>query len=114
MDTSFSFDICIIGCGLSGLTSLHYLLEHSISKEYKICLIEGRERVGGRTNTIVLEHLKNSLKECYVDIGGQWIGNDHFKALSIISKYNLQLEEQIYPSFHSTHQNSEEVTQQDS
>lgn len=103
-------DVCIVGCGLAGLSAANYLLENS--DHHKICLIEARDRAGGRTNTITLSDLqqqysnpldeKNQSKKAApftVDIGGQWIGTDHQYALSLIYQFGLELEEQIYPHF---------------
>jgi monoamine oxidase len=116
-------DVCVVGAGLAGLSAIDFLLHSSekMSGSPSIALLEARDRPGGRTQTIHLSDLQEQshgpssqpspLSQSFesqeerssvpftVDVGGQWIGNDHFKALSLISKYGLKLEEQIYPHF---------------
>ena len=64
------FDVIIIGAGLSGLSAGYYLKK--ADKNIRILIIEAKNRVGGRTQTIKLKSSKEGeLKEW--DVGGQWV-----------------------------------------
>ena len=61
------FHVVVIGAGMSGL---HAALELK-KKGKNVCLLEARDRVGGRS----LNHtFKNG---DLVDVGGQWVGPGH-------------------------------------
>ena len=60
-----TYDVCIVGAGASGLQALKQL--HEYNNDYRVCIIEGRDRIGGR---------------CYTDpvcgdIGGAWIHGEN-------------------------------------
>src|SRR4051812_6212954 len=57
-------DVAVIGAGLAGLTAARELRERDV----KVCVIEARDRVGGRT-------LDHPIGDGYVaEGGGQWVG----------------------------------------
>lgn len=60
------YDAVIAGCGLSGLTAAYTLLKQKPG--LRVCIVEARERVGGRLKTV----LNSEGKE--VDMGGSWVG----------------------------------------
>jgi monoamine oxidase len=81
------FDIVIVGAGFAGLSAAKYFS----SKSFKCLIIEGRSRVGGRTFSQKLNE-ENSI----IDLGGQWIGTNQYRILSLIKEFNLQLIEQTW------------------
>jgi monoamine oxidase len=84
-DSDLTFDVVVVGAGLSGLFACDIL---STQKEgLKVCLLEARDRIGGRLET----HADGGF-----DLGGQWIGPAHAELLQLIHKYNLTLVEQYY------------------
>ena len=83
------FDIAIIGAGLAGLSAANHLVT---SSHPKIALIEARDRVGGRTNSIPSTKIPSE----YIDIGGQWVGPLQDTVLSLIKYFKLELIEQEF------------------
>jgi monoamine oxidase len=80
-------DVVIIGAGFAGLSAANYLS----SKSIKCLVIEGRSRVGGRTlSKKVLDD------ELTIDLGGQWIGPNQERILSVVKEFNLELIEQTW------------------
>ena len=84
-------DCCIIGCGLAGLSTAWTLIENNGRDPSSICMIEARDRVGGRTHTIQNDD------DSTVDVGGQWVGEIQHRVLRFINRFGLELKEQYYP-----------------
>ena len=96
--TSNSFDIIIIGAGISGLVAAKEIVEsYSENDEasiqstdfspLSILILESRDRCGGRTESI---HA-NCNGNINIDIGGQWIGPKHTYLLNLVELYGLEL-----------------------
>lgn len=104
-------DVCIIGAGVAGLSAANHLLAlaKSQSKSIAIIVVESRNRPGGRTHSVCLGdnldilEIESSvnISNLALDIGGQWIGDDHKKVLVQLEKHCIDLEEQYYPHFES-------------
>jgi monoamine oxidase len=68
-----SADVIVVGAGFAGLTAARELKKRGAS----VFLVEARERVGGRTETVRLA------EGTWLDVGGQWTGSgqDRIRAL---------------------------------
>jgi monoamine oxidase len=86
-------DIVIVGAGFAGLSAAKYFSSRSI----RCLIIEGRSRVGGRTLS-----QKTFDEEWTIDLGGQWIGPNQKRILSLIEEFNLKL---IAQTWHHTEPN---------
>jgi monoamine oxidase len=73
--------IIVAGAGLSGLSAAYELSNLG----YKVTVIEGRNRVGGRIST-----LRNFDDGMYVELGGELIGNGYKRMLSYADKFGLK------------------------
>ena len=74
-------EVIIIGGGISGLCAAKLLaLEHGIN----VTVLEARNRVGGRTNTI--EHPKFK----YADLGGAYVGPTQNRILRVAKELGIQ------------------------
>lgn len=80
-------DVVIIGAGFAGLSAAKYLS----SKSIRCLIIEGRSRVGGRTLSRAIND-----EQWTIDLGGQWIGPNQKRILSLIDEFHLQLIEQTW------------------
>lgn len=89
------FDVIVVGAGLSGLAAADYITQNS----GRTCLIlEARDRPGGRTFT---DKIYSSIDGSCIgnaDIGGQWIGGKHNQMLQYVRRFQLNLDEQLYPT----------------
>ena len=67
MNNVEEFDVVVAGCGLSGLTTAYELLKKR--PDLRVCIVEARERMGGRLKTVVNSKGKE------VDMGGTWVSS---------------------------------------
>ncbi len=75
-----SYDVCVLGAGLSGLSCARRIL--SARPSACIIVLEARDRVGGRTLSV-------QVGDDAIDLGGQWVGPAQPKCLQLISELNL-------------------------
>jgi monoamine oxidase len=77
-------DVAVIGAGFAGLTAA--LAIKASGK--RVTLIEARDRVGGRTEAVLVAGLK-------MDVGGMWVGPQQSRLLTLAEKYGIRK----YPTF---------------
>ncbi|MDV6375164.1 flavin monoamine oxidase family protein [Deinococcus arenicola] len=78
-------DIIVVGAGLAGLTAARRLTQAG----RRVRVLEARERVGGRTQTLNLPQTGLS-----VDVGGQWVGPNQPHVMALIHELGLE----VYPT----------------
>ncbi|XP_072309720.1 probable flavin-containing monoamine oxidase A [Eucyclogobius newberryi] len=90
--TAEIWDVIVVGAGLSGLSAAHVLKKRNA--ELKILLLEGKDRVGGRT---VTQEIPAANGKDLWDLGGQWVGSSQTHVLALIEELGLE----TYPQFRS-------------
>lgn len=78
---SFEGDVLIVGAGVAGLVAARSLTQQSKS----VIVLEARDRVGGR----LLRHALAS--NCWIDLGGQWLGPTQERAYALAQQLGLTL-----------------------
>ncbi|NP_001088354.1 monoamine oxidase A L homeolog [Xenopus laevis] len=77
---SNTYDVIVIGGGISGLSAAKLLSESGIS----VVVLEARDRVGGRTHTVRNKQVK------YVDLGGAYVGPTQNRLLRMAKDLGLE------------------------
>ncbi|XP_053313441.1 amine oxidase [flavin-containing] A-like [Spea bombifrons] len=77
---SITYDVIVIGGGISGLSAAKLLAESGLS----VVVLEARDRVGGRTHTIHNKQVK------YVDLGGSYVGPTQNRILRMAKELGVQ------------------------
>ena len=78
-------DVLIIGAGLSGLATAHYLKDSGKN----ICIVESRNRIGGRIKSIDFELNKP------LEMGATWLGRQHQLLLELMEQVNIEVFPQV-------------------
>jgi len=73
-------DVVVVGAGLAGLAAARWLVAHG----HEPTVVEARERVGGRTQTQVLED------GTPLELGGQWFGEGHTRMYELAAELGLK------------------------
>ena len=81
------YDVLIVGAGVSGATAAYTLKKQC--PELRILIIEGKERVGGRTHTIELNSATPGKKTKF-DAGGQWVTDSQEVVTKLINELNIE------------------------
>ncbi|RNA27769.1 putative flavin-containing monoamine oxidase A [Brachionus plicatilis] len=89
-NNQFIYDVIIIGAGLSGLYSAYYLTKKC--NDLRILVIEGKDRLGGRTQSADLKCSEDGQKSKW-DLGGQWVTDTQ----THITKLLVELDLETYP-----------------
>ena len=76
-----SVDVVVVGAGLSGLRAARALADAGRD----VVVLEARDRVGGR---LLNQTLGDGVT---VDIGGQWVGDDHERARALAGELGLEM-----------------------
>jgi monoamine oxidase len=84
--SSETFDVVVVGGGLSGLAAARRLRHSGLS----VAVLEARDRLGGRTCTIEVDGHS-------VDVGGQWVGPGQDRVLALIEELGVE----TYPQYHA-------------
>lgn len=74
------YDVAIVGAGLAGLVAARQLRQAGL----EVCVLEGRDRVGGRTLNETVEG------GAVVELGGQWFAPQHRQSLALIEELGLE------------------------
>lgn len=80
-------DVVVVGAGLAGLAAARALVAAGRS----VVVLEGRDRVGGRTLNERVGDGENDV----VELGGQWVGPQHARLLALARELGLA----TYPTF---------------
>jgi monoamine oxidase len=88
-----TFDVIVLGAGLSGLYAARELLRRSHAaanaantaapQPPRVAVLEARDRVGGRTHSITFHG------DAY-DLGGQWVGPTQHLTLDLVRELQIQ------------------------
>ncbi|CAJ1071286.1 probable flavin-containing monoamine oxidase A [Xyrichtys novacula] len=90
--TAEIWDVIVVGAGLSGLSAAHLLQKKRAGM--RILVLEGKDRVGGRTLSIDLP-AANGVDRW--DLGGQWVGSTQTHVLELIEELGLE----TYPQYNT-------------
>jgi monoamine oxidase len=71
--------VVVVGAGLAGLAAARRLVTHG----HEVTVVEARERVGGRTEGLVLED------GTPLELGGAWIGEGHGRMYRLVAELGL-------------------------
>jgi len=92
VDDKQLYDVIIIGAGVSGATAAYTLKKmHPL---LSILVIEGKDRVGGRTQTVELNCSKLG-KKVHLDAGGQWVADTQEVITGLLKELNID----TYPQY---------------
>ncbi|XP_025082875.1 probable flavin-containing monoamine oxidase A [Pomacea canaliculata] len=83
--SEIKYDVIVIGGGISGLTTAFHLKKRD--PKLRIIVLEAKDRVGGRTQTISLKSKDGTDKW---DIGGQWVGRCQPHIMSLLLELGLE------------------------
>ncbi|XP_036833220.1 probable flavin-containing monoamine oxidase A isoform X2 [Oncorhynchus mykiss] len=84
--TEETWDVVIVGAGLSGLSAAQTLRKRN--GKLRILILEGKDRVGGRT---VTQELLAAHGIDRWDMGGQWVGSTQTYVMDLIQEFGLEV-----------------------
>jgi len=72
-------DVVVVGAGLAGLAAARRL----VARGHEVTVVEARDRVGGRTEGLVLPD------GTPLELGGQWLGEGHGRMYELVGELGL-------------------------
>ena len=72
-------NVVVVGAGLAGLAAARRLVAHG----HEVTVVEARERVGGRTEGLVMDD------GTPLELGGQWLGEGHSRMYELVGELGL-------------------------
>ena len=81
------YDVVVIGAGISGLSAAYKLKKQKAN--LKILILEARNRVGGRTETIELKCSEDG-RTAKWDVGGQWVTDTQKNITKLLAELGLE------------------------
>ncbi|XP_069017999.1 probable flavin-containing monoamine oxidase A [Embiotoca jacksoni] len=90
--TADIWDVIIVGAGLSGLSATHLLKKRDA--KLKIVILEGKDRVGGRTLSTEIP-AANGVDRW--DFGGQWVGSTQTHIFELIKELGFE----VFPQYNT-------------
>jgi monoamine oxidase len=72
-------NVVVVGAGLAGLAAARWLVAHG----HEVTVVEARERVGGRTEGLVLDD------GTPLELGGAWLGEGHTRMYALVGELGL-------------------------
>jgi len=72
-------EVVVVGAGLAGLAAARWL----VARGHEVTVVEARERVGGRTEGLVLDD------GTPLELGGQWLGEGHIRMYELVGELGL-------------------------
>lgn len=84
-----TYDVIVVGAGLSGLTAAYRLLQHDAS--LRILILEAKDRIGGRILSITL---KGGNSDDLWDLGGHWVGRPQIHIVKLMRELDIEVHEQ--------------------
>jgi monoamine oxidase len=81
MEARLNADVAVVGAGLSGLAAARALA----AAGRDVVVLEARDRVGGRLLNTTLGD------EVVVDVGGQWVGDDHRRVRRLAGELGVEI-----------------------
>ncbi|MGH2574847.1 MAG: flavin monoamine oxidase family protein, partial [Ignavibacteria bacterium] len=76
--------VIVLGAGLSGLSAAYALSK----KDFKVTILEARNRIGGR----VFSHKIDKEDNLIVELGGEWVGASHERIGELCKEFGLELQ----------------------
>src|SRR5437588_13098491 len=81
-------DFIVVGAGFSGLMAARKI--HTSHPDASVLVLEARDRVGGR----MFAREAGGERKGWVDLGGQWLGEDHPRIRTLAKELGLEIFEQ--------------------
>jgi monoamine oxidase len=84
---SIVYDVIIIGGGLAGISAAYYMKK--MRKNVNMLIVEARDRLGGRTQTVELKCSADGQKTTF-DVGGQWICDTQTNITRLVKELGME------------------------
>ena len=81
-------DVIIVGAGLSGLSAVYKLNQRC--PEMKILILEANDRIGGRTEAIVVDIPLKSGENDTLDMGAHWISSQQKDIMELANDFGIE------------------------